>query len=120
MSGRSPFRELTRDFSPERNRRIELETAQLLAEMPLHELRLARQLTQNELAKKLSVNQPAIAKMERRADMYVSSLRSYVEAMGGKLTIVAEFPEGYVPITNFSSVGTDEGEAAGEGPVPYP
>ena len=113
MSGRRPFRELTRDFSPERNRRIEWEKAQLLAEMPLHELRWALKLTQQELAEKLQVNQPAIAKMERRADMYVSSLRSYVEAMGGKLTIVAEFPEGYVPITNFSSVGRDEREEAG-------
>ena len=117
MSGRRPFRELTRDFSPERTRRIELEKSRLLAEMPLHELRLARELTQNELAQKLSVNQPAIAKLERRADMYVSSLRSYVEAMGGKLTIVAEFPEGYVPITNFSSVTGEEGESGGEGAV---
>ena len=113
MSGRRPFRELTRDFSPERKRSIESEKAQLLAEMPLHELRWALKLTQQELAEKLQVNQPAIAKMERRADMYVSSLRSYVEAMGGKLTIVAEFPEGYVPITNFSSVAGDEGEEAG-------
>lgn len=118
MSGRRPFRELTKDFSPERTHRVELEKARLLAEMPLHELRLARELTQNELAQKLSVNQPAIAKLERRADMYVSSLRSYVEAMGGKLTIVAEFPEGYVPITNFSSVAGEEGESGGEGAVP--
>ena len=58
----------------------------------------------------LKVNQPAIAKLERRADMYVSNLRAYIEAMGGRLNIVAEFPQGSVTITNFSDAGED-GEA---------
>lgn len=57
----------------------------------------------------LHVNQPAIAKLERRADMYVSNLRAYIEAMGGRLNIVAEFPQGAVTITNFSDL--DEAEA---------
>ena len=73
--------------------------------MPLHELRRARELTQRDMAKMLKVNQPAVSKMEQRADdMYVSSAyRSYIEAVGGKLKIpVAEFPEGEVAITNFS------------------
>ena len=74
---------------------------ELLAEMPLHELRRAKSLTQQDLAKTLRVNQPAIAKLEKRADLYVSSLRSYIEAIGGKLKIVAEFPDGEVTITNF-------------------
>jgi len=77
----------------------------LLAEMPLHELRRARALTQGDMAKMLKVNQPAVSKMEQRADIYVSSLRSYIEAAGGKLKIVAEFPEGEVAITNFSEAG---------------
>ena len=51
------------------------------------------------------MNQPAVSKLEQRADIYVSSLRSYIEAVGGKLKIVAEFPEGEVAITNFSEVG---------------
>ena len=72
---------------------------ELLAEMPLHELRRAKSLTQQDLAKTLRVNQPAIAKLEKRADLYVSSLRSYIEAVGGKLKIVAEFPDGEVTIT---------------------
>jgi len=46
-----------------------------------------------------------VSKLEQRADIYVSSLRSYIEAVGGKLKIVAEFPEGEVAITNFSEVG---------------
>ncbi len=105
MSGRRPFGELTKDFTPERRRRINDMKAGLLAEMPLHELRRARALTQQDLAEALQVNQPAVAKMERRVDMYVSSLRSYIEAAGGRLKIVAEFSDGEVVISNFSQVG---------------
>lgn len=57
------------------------------------------------MAKVLRVSQPAVSTMEQRADVYVSSLRSYIEAVGGKLKIVAEFPEGDVAITTFSDVG---------------
>ena len=53
----------------------------------------------------LKVNQPAVSKLEQRADVYVSSLRSYIEAVGDKLKIVAEFPEDKIAITNFSDVG---------------
>ena len=108
MSGRHPFSELTKDFTPERRRRIEAMKSELLAEMPLHELRRARALTQRDLAATLKVNQPAVAKIEQRADVYVSSLRSYIEAVGGKLKIIAEFPEGEVSITNFAHVGEVE------------
>ena len=105
MSERHPFNELTKDFSPEHRRRIDDMKRELLAEMPLHELRQARALTQRDMAKILKVNQPAVSKLEQRADMYVSSLRSYVEAVGGQLKIVAEFPEGEIAITNFSNEG---------------
>ena len=105
MSGRHSFSELTKDFTPERRQRIAEIKSELLAEMPLHELRRARALTQGDMAKMLKVNQPAVSKLEQRADIYVSSLRSYIEAVGGKLKIVAEFPEGEVAITNFSEVG---------------
>ena len=84
MSGRHPFSELTGDFAPERRRRIDAIKSELLAEMPLHELRRARALTQRELAAMLKVNQPAVSKLEQRADVYVSSLRSYIEAVGGR------------------------------------
>ena len=105
MSGRHPFSELTADFGPERRKRIDAMKRDLLAEMPLHELRRARELTQKDVAHTLNVNQPAVAKLERRADVYVSSLRSYIEAVGGRLKIVAEFPEGEVAITNFANAG---------------
>ena len=107
MSGRHPFRELTRDFTAERRQQVDDIKRDLLAEMPLHELRRARALTQKDLADTLHVTQPAIAKLEQRADIYVSSLRSYVEAVGGRLRIVAEFPEGEGAITNVSEVGQD-------------
>ncbi len=76
--------------------------------MPLHELRRARALTQQQLAETLHVSQPAVAKLEQRTDIYVSGLRSYIEAVGGQLRIVAEFPEGEVAISNFSQVGEDD------------
>ena len=110
MSGRHPFSELTKDFTPERRQRVDAMKSELLAEMPLHELRRARALTQRDLAETLKVNQPAVSKLEQRADVYVSSLRSYVEAVGGRLKIVAEFPEGEVYITNFSDM--EEAEEA--------
>lgn len=109
MRGRHPFSELTKGFSPERRRRIEETEAKLLAEMPLHELRRARALTQEELAQMLKVNQPTISKLEEGTDMYISNLRSYIEAVGVKLRIVADFPEGEIAITNFADVGEGEG-----------
>ena len=105
MSRHRPFRELTKDFTPERRQRVEEKKAELRVAMPLHELRQALVMTQKALAATLTVNQPAIAKMERRTDMYISTLQSYIEALGGQLKIVAEFPEGEVVITNFSDVG---------------
>lgn len=105
MTGHRPFKELTEPFSPERRERVERISRKLAAEMPLHELRRARSLTQQDVAEVLDVQQPAVAKLERRADIYVSSLRSYIEAVGGRLRIVAEFPEGEVSITSFSELG---------------
>ena len=109
MSGRHAFDELTKDFTPERRARVDARKAGLRAAMPLHELRQARAMTQKAVGAVLKVKQPAVAKLERRADMYVSNLRSYIEAMGGRLNIVAEFPQGSVVITNFSDAGEDGG-----------
>lgn len=76
----------------------------MLAEMPLHELRQARGLSQKMLADVLHVQQPSIAKMEKRTDMYLSTLRSHIEAMGGELEVIARFPDGAVKISNFSEL----------------
>ncbi len=75
---------------------------ELLAEIPLHELRQARALSQVKLAQSLRVNQAAISKLEHRTDMYISTLRDYIRVVGGDLEIIARFPGGTVKITNFS------------------
>ena len=77
---------------------------QHMSEMPLQELRQARGLSQKVMADLLNVQQPAIAKLEKRTDMYVSTLRSHIEAMGGQLEVIARFPDGTVKITNFSEI----------------
>ncbi len=114
MSSRRSFSELTRDFSPERRARIDAKVRDLKAGMALHELRQARRSTQDDLARALKVGQPAVAKLERRTDMYVSNLRRYIEALGGSLEITARFPDADVTITNFSDI--EEGEAKVEKP----
>lgn len=81
--------------------RAEERTREMLAEMPLHELRQARKLTQETLAEALGTSQANVSKLERRTDMYVGTLRRYVEAMGGHLEITAHFPDGEVRINQF-------------------
>ena len=81
-------------------------TAAMVAEMPLNELRQARGLTQATLASLLHVEQPSIAKMENRTDMYLSTLRNLVQALGGHLVVTAKFPDGEVRINNFSELGS--------------
>lgn len=73
--------------------------------MALDELREALDLTQEHLARTLGVRQSSISKMERRADMYISTLESMIRAMGGELKIEAEFPEyGRVQISQFQKL----------------
>ena len=86
--------------------RANVMTAAMVAEMPLNELRQARGLTQATLASLLHVEQPSIAKMEKRTDMYLSTLRNLVQAMGGDLVVTAKFPDGEVRINNFSELGS--------------
>ncbi len=104
MSGHHKFSRLTENFSEERQAEISQRTVQLKAEMTLGELRQALQLSQVELASSLQVKQPAISRLEKRTDMYVSHLRKVIEAMGGELDIIARFPEGEVKIDNFSGM----------------
>ena len=108
MSGRHPFRELTGGFAPDRRFRVDAIKRELLALMPMHELGRAWMLTRQELADRLEVSPPVVAEVEQRSDMHVSSLRCCVEAVGGQLKIVAEFPEDEIAITNFSQIGRDE------------
>ncbi len=97
-----PFAELEAKMSPASLSRSDAIYEQLVAEMPLHELRRAKALSQVRLAKALHINQAAVSKMENRTDMYISTLRDYIHAMGGELEIVARFPDGAVKIKNFA------------------
>lgn len=98
------FSELRQRLSPETQARAEARARAMLAEMPLNELRQARGLSQKALAEVLHVQQPAIAKIEQRTDMHLSTLRNHIEAMGGQLDIIARFPDGEVRISNFSAM----------------
>jgi transcriptional regulator with XRE-family HTH domain len=97
-------KDLQAKMSPESRARSEARAERLIQEMALDELRAARALTQEHLSTILGVKQSAISKLERRADMYVSTLRHVIEAMGGQLEIRAVFPEGDVRITQFQTL----------------
>ena len=92
--------------SPGAQARTDAKAQTMRAEMPLHELRQARGLSQKMLAEVLNAQQPSIAKMEKCTDMYLSTLRSHIEAMGGQLEVVARFPDGVVKISNFADLGS--------------
>ena len=98
------FKELRKKMSKAAQRKAYKKTQQLLAEMPLQELRQARQMSQERLAEILVTKQANISRLERRADMYISTLRDYIKAMGGELDIIARFPDGEVHINQFSDI----------------
>ena len=77
-----------------RRRKVEARAAELVAEeLSLREIRRAQRLTQKHMAAKLGIGQEGISRLEQRSDLLVSTLRGYIEAMGGTLSIVAEFPD---------------------------
>ena len=81
-------------LSKERRGRVEVRANALIAEeMSLRDLRKARQRTQARVAEELGINQENVSRMEKRTDLLISTLSGYVEAMGGKLHLVAEFPD---------------------------
>ncbi len=98
------FSKLTADFSPERRTAIDERKAILREEMNLAEMRQAFALTQSTLAEALGVGQAEISKIENRTDLFVSTLRKYIAAMGGDLEINAVFPDHTVTIKDFSSL----------------
>ena len=105
------FNLLRAKMSSAARRRSRLLAKEYRSGMALDELRQAREMTQVHLAKILGVNQAAVSKLERRADMYVTTLQDFVRAMGGELKITAKFPEGTVEITQFEG---DEKTTAGD------
>ncbi len=99
-----PFKNLVAKMSPESRQRSEAKTKIILHEMLLNELRQAKAMSQEKLAEELNIKQSSVSKIERRADVYVSTLRCYIEALGGELDIIARFPEGQVKINLFHDI----------------
>jgi transcriptional regulator with XRE-family HTH domain len=82
------------EISPERQGKIRVRTRELVArEMSLRELRHAASKTQKTLARTLNMGQDGVSRLEKRSDLLLSTLRNYVEAVGGSLTLVAQFPD---------------------------
>ncbi|MCC6198346.1 MAG: helix-turn-helix transcriptional regulator [Burkholderiales bacterium] len=106
------FSALRAKMSPAARARAAKRAQTMLSEMPLQELRHAKELSQVKLAEALHVNQAAISRLERRTDMYISTLRSYIKAMGGDLDVIARFPDGEVRISNFAEQADDTHPAA--------
>ena len=80
--------------SPAQRKKVEVRAAELLAEeMTLRDLRKARELTQARVAEELGITQDGVSRLEKRSDLLLSTLRKSVEAMGGRLSLVAEFPD---------------------------
>ena len=90
------FRELMADWPADRVAAVEARTQEMLREMPLVEVRRQLNVTQEALATALGTSQASVSKLERRSDIYLSTLRRYVEALGGKLEITARFPDGEI------------------------
>jgi len=104
------FKELQAKMSREARVRSEETAKKMISEMGLAELREAMDLTQESLADTLHVKQASISKMERRSDMYISTLSKIIEAMGGELQIIAKMPNGRVQIRQFTKIRKGESE----------
>lgn len=97
------FSALRATMTPASRARAAARAEAMLVEMQLQELRKFRKATQSEVAKALHVEQAAVSKLERREDMYVSTLREYIKALGGELKLVASFPDGEIQVHPFES-----------------
>lgn len=92
----------------ERRRKIAARTEQLIAdENALRQLRKARDLTQERMAKLLGIGQDSVSRLESRSDLLLSTLRGYVEAMGGSLKLVVEFPDSTAVLSSLGEVNAE-------------
>ena len=98
------FKKLQAKMPPAARARSEAKARKMIEEMALDELRAARDLTQEHLSKILGVRQAAVSKLERRTDMYISTLSDFIRAMGGTLEIRAIFLDGNVRIKQFGKL----------------
>ena len=98
------FSALRAQMTPEAQARAAARAEAMLVQMQLQELRRTRNTTQTEVAKAMNVEQASISKLERREDMYVSTLREYVRALGGELKLVASFPDADIQLHGLATI----------------
>ena len=98
------FKILTEKLPLERQKEIQDGTQLLLSDMAQEELEKAFQLTQIQLAKTLDTDQETVSRIERESDMYVGTLRRFLEAMGAELKVVASFPDREIVINQFEGI----------------
>jgi transcriptional regulator with XRE-family HTH domain len=103
------WKDIRKTLAPEREARLTARVQDEITRLSLHQLREARNLTQTSLAELLRIPQGGVSRLERRTDMYVSTLRNYIRAMGGDLKITAVFPNGAVEISQFQDVERKNG-----------
>jgi transcriptional regulator with XRE-family HTH domain len=98
------------ELSESRRQKIEARAAQLAAEeMSLRDLRRAHRLTQARVGKALKIGQDGVSRLEQRSDLLISTLRNYVEAMGGDLQLIARFPDRpAVAVTGLAGIESKE------------
>lgn len=101
------IKRIRKELSPARRRKIAARAATLIAEeRSLQELRQAHKLTQKKMAEVLGIGQDSVSRLEQRSDLLISTLRNYVEALGGTLSLVAEFPDSDpVVLAGFAALG---------------
>jgi transcriptional regulator with XRE-family HTH domain len=101
------------ELSPARREKVEARARDLIAEeMTLRDLRKARDLTQTRMAEALGIGQDGVSRLEKRSDLLLSTLRSYVAAMGGSLDLVAHFPDRPpVIVSGLADFGREEDES---------
>lgn len=96
------FKTLMEKMPAERRARIDARVQEALEEIALQQLRQSLNLTQEQVAEVMQSNQATVSKLERQSDMYISSLQKFVTALGGKLKLVASFPDKEVVIGQFN------------------
>jgi transcriptional regulator with XRE-family HTH domain len=99
--------QIIRGLPPERRAKISARAAELIGEeMALQHVRKALDLTQERMAELLGIGQDSVSRIESRSDMLISTLQSYIEAMGGSLKVIAEFPDGRVMLSGLGVAKT--------------
>jgi hypothetical protein len=106
------LKDMLAEESEESRARIQQMVQEMRTEINLRELRRLRKLTQARLSKKLKIGQEGVSRIEKRTDLYISTLRGYVEGVGGELTLMVKFPD-HPPVI-LAGLGENDGAKQGK------